>query len=111
MVIRLDLCGDSQSISHALVDGAGQLASLRCAERGFELAVAGSVLRRRLASSPDGGEIEVSVGDVDPLPGQGEVVAAVVDSGPVVAGPFVEPAAHPDAVPDLGFGSTVVPPW
>ena len=50
----------------------------------------------------------MGVGDVDPLPGQGEVVAAVVASGSAVAGPFVEPAAHPESVADPGFECSVM---
>ena len=55
--------------------------------------------------------VAVGVGDVDPLPGQAEVVGAVSGAGTIAAGPFVEPTAHPESVPDLGFGGAVVPAW
>ena len=73
----------------------GQRALLLAVEGCLELAVAGSVLRRGPPASPNRGEVEVGVGDVDPLPGQAVAIGAASGAGAVAAGPFVEPAARP----------------
>lgn len=53
----------------------------------------------------------MGVGDVDPLPGEPEVLVAEAGAWTVSTGPFLEPAGRAEPVVDLGFRRPVVAPF